>query len=117
MKHMMLLIIVADLNLGAQGKASGVCRKDAVKNLQHGSLSCPVISDQRNPLTSFYLKGDICKQCLAGEAFGQFLYSKNVISAYGSWLQRKTHMSLDFHRLVKSLDLIQHFLTAFSSAD
>ena len=55
-----------------------------------------------------------CKGCTACARPVCLLYT-SVISAYGSWLQRKTHMSLDFHRLVKSLDLIQHFLTAFSS--
>ena len=59
MEHMMLLIIIADLNFRAQAEASRICREKSVDNLQKRGFSCTVAADQCNTLPALDLKGNI----------------------------------------------------------
>ena len=52
----MLLIVVADMNLGAQADFSGISRDQAVYDLKKRGLSGTVISDNRNPFPTFDFK-------------------------------------------------------------
>ena len=66
----MLLIIISDLYLGAESKASAVSVYQTVKDFQHGSFAGTVIADESYPFPSLNFKGNIRKQSLSGKSFG-----------------------------------------------
>ena len=82
----MFLIIISDLDFGAQRKTSFIGRKKIVKDLQHGSFASTVVSDKSYTFSTFDLEGDIMKQFLSRETFGKIFYSENIISADNAWL-------------------------------
>ena len=45
------------------------------------------------------------------------LHCENIISTDKTWLQGDPHLIVNLHRLVKPLNLIQHFHTAFRTLD
>ena len=51
------------------------------------------------------------------KAFFQTFHFQYVISADDPWSQMDMDLRIDFCRLFQNLDLVQHFLTAFRTAD
>ena len=66
----MLLIIISDLYLGAESKASAVSVYQTVKDFQHGSFAGTVITDESYPFPALNVKRNIGKQSLSGKSFG-----------------------------------------------
>ena len=66
----MLLIIISNLYLGAESKASAVSIYQTVKDFQHGSFAGAVIADESYPFPALNVKGNIGEQSLSGKSFG-----------------------------------------------
>ena len=65
---MMLLVVVSDLDLGAQSEGAFVGGGHLIQYLEQRRLSCSVISDHRHMFSTLDLKADILKQSLVTEA-------------------------------------------------
>ena len=113
----MFLIVVTDLDFGPQGISSLIGIQKSVEDLQHSGLACSVVSDQGDPFSSFDLEGYIGKKRLSGKTFRQVFHGKHVVSADCPGLQGEAHLCLDLYRFFDALHLVQHFFTAFRSAD
>ncbi len=65
----MLLIVIADLNVGSQGEGSGIRGDDLIQDLKQGSLAGPVVSDDGDVLPAAKLEINIPEQYLVGKCF------------------------------------------------
>ena len=115
MQNMVFLIIVSDLNLGTQGKASCISIHNSIENLQNCGLTSTIVANQGNTLPTFDFKINICKQSLSWESLGKSFYSKYIISTDKTWFQGNTHLVINFNWFLNALDLVQHFYTALST--
>ena len=70
----MLLVIITDMNLGAQGKAPFVGRQKPVYNFQQGRLPGPIVAYDGNPLSALDLKIQVGEQGISVKRLRQVFY-------------------------------------------
>ena len=71
MEHLMVLVVVADVDPGAQGDLPVIRRHKAVDHFQDRGLSSAVVADDGHPLAALYVKIHMGKQVLGTEGLLQ----------------------------------------------
>ena len=117
MEYMMFLVIVTDLYLGTKGKLAGIGRNHLVQDLKQCGFSCSVIPNKGYSFTTLDLKRNILEKGLPRKSFGKLFHSQHIIAADEARLQGETHLIVYFSRFIQTLHFIQHFFTAFRTAN
>ena len=114
---MVLLVIVADMDIGAQTDMAAVGRQQLIDDLENGGLAGPVITDQGYMFAPPDLEGEIGKEDLVIEGLGQVLHMHDLAAAFDAGGQDQAHVIPQFHRLFYYLGLLQHLFPALCPAD
>ena len=117
MQHMMLLIVVADLDIGAQPDLAVIRGEQLVDDLQDRGLAGSVIPDDGYVLALFDVHGEVLKEGEGAKVLGKVLDVENVVSADEFRLEGKVHIRPRLRGLFQNLDLVQHFLPALRTLD
>lgn len=81
MQYVMLLVIITDMYIGAQGNCACIGFQKAVDYFQNGGLSGAVIANHGYMLPPFDIHVNAGKEGVSAKGFGKPFYMQHVIAA------------------------------------
>ena len=117
MKDLVLLIVVADVHLGAQTYLAGIGGQQLVDDFKESGLAGAVVADDGHPFPALDFKIYVCEQGLAVKRLAQAGNGKHILAAFHIRLQPDIHGVVDVYGLFQPVDLIQHLFPALGPAD
>ena len=116
MQCLVLLIVVADVNTGAEPDTTLIRFQTADDQFQKGGLSGPVVANHTDTFAAPDFKVQICKKRVL-KAFFQVFDCQYIITGKDTGGQLEMHAGVSLGRLVDSLDFVQHLFAALRTLD
>ena len=117
MKDLVLLVVVADVHLGAQTYLAGIGGQQLIDDFKESGLAGAIVADDGHPLPAFDFKIYVRKQGLAVKGLAQTGDGKHILAAFHIRLQPDVHGVVDIHGLFQPVNLFQHLFPALGPAD
>ncbi len=92
MKHVVLLIVIAYMDIGAQAKISLIGREQLIEDLKDRGLAGAVITDESHMFPPANGKSKPTEEFFISEGFCQILHMQNFPAALDAGGQGKAHV-------------------------
>ena len=113
----MLLIVVADVDVGAQADPALVGRGQFVDDPKDRGLSGPVVADHGHVFSPADAEGDAFKQVLLIKGLGEAFHLHDLAAAFDAGLQDQMHVVPDLEGLFHPFRSGQHLFPALGPFD